>query len=515
MVYRIAVIGGGIGGVHTAIKLASDSDTQIDIYEQRGKLLDNSPYCHLHAGGFLYPVLSIHECQELLNSCLEFAEEFGDCLTYRPTIVAYRSTSRFSTERLIFKTRLLSFAYEYYTNRQNSKPLGDPVFYYAIYTRDDMVYFKENGHFQLTTDLAREHHDPYVSIFAEMLDDIDSIKYPFISVIEPGIWQWAVEGKLLKQLSDKSNIKVYLNTYADLHIENNPTSSSNYIWKVNNREYDFVVNATGAYHAELESKLSDMSLPSYDESSASTNSEITNSIMQITFGMNNIVHAMRRTIRQNEQQLQLDNSDAMYEPNRFYRPLHLNTNQNREKQELLEVKASWYIYCNLSDVYTQFSSWMPEIAIIGERGTKNGMIQITPTENKNIYQVHCMTIDSSIIDCTKINPVSNRKPISQLFSKHTQMWIENDQIPNREIEYRGEVAIKQITGLFPKFGSASVIDTKCCWGIQRVHSLDVEKRSSQVLYRNKYVELQLSKACNVCTMANDIFKYIRRSRGTI
>ena len=83
--FNVAIVGGGIGGCMAAIKLItnripiSDADTSIQLFEKRDKLLSGLPFCHLHSGGFLYPMINIEECIELLNHSLEFATFFHDC----------------------------------------------------------------------------------------------------------------------------------------------------------------------------------------------------------------------------------------------------------------------------------------------------------------------------------------------------------------------------------------------------------------------------------------------------
>ncbi len=46
---KVAIIGGGIAGVTSAILLKED----ITLFESKNSLISGPPFCHLHAGGNL------------------------------------------------------------------------------------------------------------------------------------------------------------------------------------------------------------------------------------------------------------------------------------------------------------------------------------------------------------------------------------------------------------------------------------------------------------------------------
>lgn len=516
MPYKIGIIGGGISGVITAIKLSELENVSIDIYEKRGELLNSSPYCHLHAGGFLYPMLTTHDCQELLSASLDFANYLTGCLDLRPTIVAYRADSNFNVEKLNSNGRFLNYVYEYNVNLTGKRPLGDPIHYYALYTRDDVVYYKEHGEFPGLRYNSHLYHDKYVGVFCKLLNDIDSVKYPFISVMEPGINQKKAEASLLKKLKCLTNVKTYLNTHADVYLELNTTENrdnttenggnSDITWYINGEHYDFLIDATGPYHMELDKKIRDMTLPKYSELFSESRNEIIyydtreirRQILRLTMNLNN----MR------------SNTLSHLHGNHYNDSNNTNNNDNNIKSELLEIKASWYIKCDL-DSYRQFNTIevdMPEIAIIGERGTDRGMIQLTPTDNPNEFVVHCMTKNSSLVECAFANKEEGvSKMMHELFSEPVQDIVLNDQISNMEIYNRANNALKNIIDIFPAFQNAEVVRDKCNWGVQRVPSINLEHRNSKGICRKNYAELQVTKACNAVTVANDVYKYINGS----
>lgn len=391
---RIAIIGGGISGVVSAIELAKDGNI-IDIYEKRNVILRGPPYCHLHAGGMLYPEISLKDAQILLNDCIKFANKFPEAIEHRPTIIAYRKNSEYSTDNLLLKCRLIRLKYLLSKNMV----LGPSESYYAIYYKEDIEYYKKNLKFQETKDLSRLYHNKYVENFCKMINDIDSIKYPFVSVCEPGINKDKVEINLINKLH-KYKMEKKINIYTKKDI--NPSDL---------KGYDTIINASAS-------------------------------------NFNNF----------NENSYILD------------------------KKESYEYKSSWIIKCNIKNIF------MPEIAVIGERETEQGMIQISPINN-NKFQVHCMTSRSTIID-TK----SNR---------------EFKLLNQNEIELRGNEAIKRISEIFPIFLSSDVIGA--CPGIQRI---PYDNKSKRISYIEKntdanYYELKLMKACSVISLTEILCKLVK------
>ena len=204
---KIAIVGGGISGITAAIKFAKNKNNIIHLFEKRDCILKSSPYCHVHAGGILYPEISLLDCQNLLQDSIVFANKFKDCLEYRPTIVAYKKNSKYSTDKLIFKCKVNKLDYFF----SKSQIFGQVDNFFAIYTENDIAYYKKHGKMKSTDDIGREYHDTFVEKFCKLLTDIDSIKYPFISVCEPGINQERVENKLIEELQKLENVSIFLN----------------------------------------------------------------------------------------------------------------------------------------------------------------------------------------------------------------------------------------------------------------------------------------------------------------
>lgn len=314
---KIAVIGGGIAGTTAAIQLKRAGHT-IDLYEKGNELLSGGPWCHLHKGGFLYPMLSINECKILYNHSCDFIDFFKEsgCIEDRPTIIAYKTNSAFSVNSLLHKCKEILPETEYIIHHRNTPP-----------------------------------ETKYIETFLDLLDDHDSIMYPFVSVNEPGINMNLAKDYLKRELKNIDTI--FMNTIAKpLHVINH--------WNINGITYDYIIYATG-HHNDLDDEC------------------------------------------------------------------------------IIEQKSSWLIY--FKDI-----NYFPEIAIIGERGTSEGMIQIAPTAERNIYHVHAMTLDSTIITpfsdlsfydraCNAIKHISKYIRVFDTAEPYLPMF-GIQRIPGKAIDYR-------------------------------------------------------------------------------
>jgi hypothetical protein len=386
---RIAIIGGGISGITSALKFAKDKTNIVHIFEKRNCILKGPPYCHLHAGGILYPEISLYDAQQLLDDSILFANRFPDCLNYRPTIVAYKSESAYSPNKLLFKCKVNKISYQYKLH-----PFGKVDNFYAFYSREDVFYYKEKGQLPDSDDMGRKFHDPYVEHFCKLLQDIDSIKYPFVSVCEPGINQEKVEKVLSDELKTYKNIELFLNKEIQLsHLD----------------KYNTIINATGK--------------------------------------------------------------------NMFNEIFNVNVNVN----EMYEFKSSWIIKTPL--VLYNF----PEIAIIGERDTDNGMVQLTPLIDGK-FQVHCMRSDSTIISTFKDG-----------YPKHVELTQE-------DIAKRTYVAISQISKYFPIFAMSYPFNP--CFGVQRIVGNDKSQRTSHIKIKlqfgKKYIDIITLKAGSIVSLIDKI-----------
>lgn len=150
--------------------------------------------------------------------------------------------------------------------------------------------------------------------------------------------------------------------------------------------------------------------------------------------------------------------------------------------EFLELKSSWIITSKICSLN------LPEIAIIGERNTIDGMIQITPL-NGCLFQIHYMSKESSILHC--IN--------QDLYAKHSTVLSNYNDL---DIQKRVEKSIIKINELFTGFEDSKYHDYKM--GFQRIVALATDKRISELIQTDNYLEFRLLKAISIIKLINKI-----------
>jgi hypothetical protein len=127
---KIDIIGAGIGGAVSAIKLSELKNVKINLYEKKLNILDSGmPWCHLHASGALYPDISVKDCIKLFNISLLFVEMFPECIINRPTIIAYNKKSKYNPINLITRCKIIEEIYR----KSKSNLLGKNDTFFAIY----------------------------------------------------------------------------------------------------------------------------------------------------------------------------------------------------------------------------------------------------------------------------------------------------------------------------------------------------------------------------------------------
>jgi hypothetical protein len=385
----VTVVGGGIAGCTVALELSKDKKCFINLYEKKSFILENAPYCRLHCG-LMYPMISFKESELLLKYSIEFAKEYPTAILKRPCVIMYNSQSNYKTVDLVNKCNFIKLKYTGLSSED--LPLGNSNTFFAMYTKNDVIHLKNTGEFLYSTCEARKFHDPYVKKVCKMLKDINSIKYPFVSVNEFGIEQDIVEKLIKNKIHSSSNIKLHLET--------------EYLCQDTNTT---VINAKG----------------------------------------------------------------------------HLTLNNG-----LLELKSSWLIR-SLSGL-----SACPEIAIIGERGTSQGMIQLSPRKNGEI-QLHYMSLDSTLFQ--RVTKFSE-------FTLQNQKIITNNCIPDDITITRTNNAIKQINKIL--YTNLSSNDCKALWGCQFIpDKIDTLRTSTYTLKKKTQkleVDIQIVKAISSVYTAKKI-----------
>lgn len=419
MVYEVGVIGGGISGSVTALQLANNKIRTV-LFEQKDSLINGPPFCHLHAGGNLYPDITDKECRLLMKQSIEMARLFPQSIDRRPTLISIPKNEKLEPIRIEQRLKMLV---EYYKNlvkddRENCV-LGEPDDYYKVYNLDELRSLKDKPWVDNPQSL-----DDWMCNATKIID-LNKLKTPLFMVQEYGwnMFRLAAQGKQALDSTEYCDIKT--NTRVTL-IEDLRGKGLDHNWKIhtdtNTFKLNYLVNSSGFKTGSLE------------------------------------------------------------------KPLRL------KRESLIEFKAAYI------SKWDNSPGLLPELIFHGERGTPEGMTQLTPYYG-NYYQIHGMTKDITLFDkgLIKENDHKDSPGFDKKISKRLNSGWESDDIKSRT-----EKAIDFVTRFLPTFKDA-VVGGPPLFGAQQIPGGDTKLRVSEVSFPEKfYARSEIIKASSALTVANRI-----------
>ncbi|GEA51954.1 oxidoreductase [Vibrio inusitatus NBRC 102082] len=173
---------------------------------------------------------------------------------------------------------------------------------------------------------------------------------------------------------------------------------------------------------------------------------------------------------------------------------------NQPQKRLVEFKSAFITHWNNNDIH-----W-PEVIFHGERGTPQGMAQLTPYSN-GYFQVHGMTESITLFDN---GLVASQAPSSQprlpleLEAKITHGW------PESVTQQRTNNAIEHMSQHIPAFSNATV-GGKPLYGAQQIPGDDPALRAVDVSFtESNYARIELVKASSAYQAATKIRDQLQR-----
>ncbi len=245
---RVAVVGGGVAGVTTALVLGR-LGVDVTLFEKSPSLVSGPPFCHLHAGGNLYREISDSQCLKLLEQSIDFARFYPYVVDYRPTVIATPKSDPSDPSDLIPRLLMLKEEYEKIVqNDPGSAVLGPPEHYFTLYGKEDLKRLAE-----LEPVREPKSADEWMIPVAKGLD-IKSLKFPVALVQEYGLNLFRLGAGAALALSAMKN--VHLKTSTQVRELRAGTDGWRVEWTEHGRElcssFDYLVNAAGFKTAELE-----------------------------------------------------------------------------------------------------------------------------------------------------------------------------------------------------------------------------------------------------------------------
>ncbi|PKH04598.1 FAD-dependent oxidoreductase [Moritella sp. Urea-trap-13] len=163
------------------------------------------------------------------------------------------------------------------------------------------------------------------------------------------------------------------------------------------------------------------------------------------------------------------------------------------KERMVEFKAAYITH------WQQSERW-PEVVFHGERGTPEGMAQLTPYPD-GYFQLHGMTEEITLFKngLAKTTDDSAQPKLDKSFiNKLIQGWDE------QESDSRTQKAINHISHFIPSFDNA-IIAGRPLFGAQQIPGKDVSLRAYDVSFEGlQYARAEIVKASSALTVADQI-----------
>ncbi|RJG47960.1 FAD-dependent oxidoreductase [Motilimonas pumila] len=178
-----------------------------------------------------------------------------------------------------------------------------------------------------------------------------------------------------------------------------------------------------------------------------------------------------------------------------FRSGHVDNMAQFKRQRIVEFKAAYLTWWQTPAIW-------PEVIFHGERGTPQGMAQLTPYCN-GLFQLHGMTKHITLFKGGLVNSSNDdAQPAlpTPLLSKIEQQW------PELELQQRTHAAIEHLAQFIGPFASAKLA-AKPLYGAQQIPGEDSSLRAAAVSFEGEhYARAEIVKASSALSSANVILE---------
>lgn len=165
-----------------------------------------------------------------------------------------------------------------------------------------------------------------------------------------------------------------------------------------------------------------------------------------------------------------------------------------KRQRMVEFKAAYVAH------WAKCQGLWPEVVFYGERGTPQGMAQLTPYPD-GYFQLHGMTQDITLFDqglVASCQQSAQPKLAQRFIEKIDKQW------PEQLVSNRTLGSIEHIAQFIPAFSSAKAA-AKPLFGAQQIPGDDADLRAADVsFYGQHYARAEIVKASSALAAADAI-----------
>lgn len=233
-IYSVGIIGGGVSGAVIAIQLAEMGVDNV-LFEQEETVVNGPPFCHLHAGGNLYPDITDEQCRILMKQSIEMARLFPQSIDERPTFISIPKNESYKVDDI---ENRLDMLVQYYKELIEEDPanaiLGAPEDYYKIYHEEDLNALSEQP------TIKRPASPDEWMVNAVKLIDYSKLKMPVVLVQEYGwnLFRLGAQAQLALEKANKCTLKLDTKVETVIDVSNQDLG---YNWEIHTKETIFKV----------------------------------------------------------------------------------------------------------------------------------------------------------------------------------------------------------------------------------------------------------------------------------
>jgi len=240
---KIAIIGGGVAGSSAALYFAQ-LGLDITLFEKESSLISGPPFCHLHAGGNLYPEISDEQCLTLLKQSIDFLRFYPFIVDYRPTVIALPLVCGTTPKELLPRLELLKGRYEALIHKdRKNKVLGESAEYYRCYEKEELKILQQKD----PVKIPKNCNEWMITVAKNI--DFEKVQFPLIMVQEYGLNLFRLASSMTYMLEAEKSVTLHTKSM----VTNVEKTDKDSLWKVSyiknkklqEKEFDYLINAAG------------------------------------------------------------------------------------------------------------------------------------------------------------------------------------------------------------------------------------------------------------------------------
>lgn len=251
-VYDVGIIGGGVSGVVTSLELGKYGINNV-LFEQENSVVNGPPFCHLHAGGNLYPDISDEQCQMLMKQSIEMARLFPQSIDERPTFISIPKSQKYDVNTIQSRLEMLV---DYYQSLIEEDPLneilGAPKEYFKSYSKSEIDELAKRPYTEVP-----KTSDEWLTNAVKFID-YDQLKTPVTLVQEYGWNMFRLAAQAQLALNQAENCELKTNTKV-FDVKDLRDQNLDYNWEIHTEnevfKVKYLVNSCGFKSGEIDDSL--------------------------------------------------------------------------------------------------------------------------------------------------------------------------------------------------------------------------------------------------------------------